>query len=574
MGRRRPARAIAILLLGLVAAVSGSPTASTAAARTPSWTGHWAIVLTCPYPNCANGTGTLDIVQSGSKITGTATAEGGGIALSNGTASGLAATLTFASSQFTIKLTMTMSADGASLTGRWIVTENSTGISRTLGVTGTRASGPSVKASVSAAPSKITVARVAQTPGGKTSQVIVTVTFSNPSTASAANLQLLSLTVVPADRTKAPPKLGFPAASFPVHLGTLAPGAVMTKTFTLDVARGNGVYKVEALALFDDPTAQGGNGRAFGAGGQFQVIRQLAIEGTVVAAPSCASPSCPTKPLPGVTVTAAGPHGGQARTGADGKYSIEVSDGDFTVAATYRNKAFRPTSRSVTVDGSTVSGVDFACAPTMKAGVTTACEVPVLQAGFKKATGTSIELFFQGAGWDPKGGSIHLSISGNPLPDLTAAANFEGVLHINRWPKRITIALAARGNITNGYCWGELAARQGTSFASSPVKGKWAGWVLWSADARIRSGEAWCDGEDNTVFRKSPAPIIAYGFFDQFKPGVAVFNLGRPGAFIGPLASNAPMTFFIPGHNVCVHLSATGKSGAIPSVTTTPGRCT
>ena len=574
MSRHSPIRAIAIVLCGLVAAIPCWQLTSDAATTT-SWTGHWAIVLTCPYPNCPGGSGTLILVQNGNNsITGTLSVSGSAnIALSSGTASGSTATLTFASSQFSIKLTLTMTPDGASMHGHWDVTEKATGITRTLSIVGTRGARPSVKASLSTSPTKITVPRVLQTSGATTSQVTVFVTFSNPSPVPAANLQLLSLTVVPVDRTTAPPKLGFPTASFPVRLGTLAPGAATTKSFILDVTKGSGLYRVEALALFDDPMAQGGNGRAFGVGGQFEVIRQLAIEGTVVAAPSCTSPSCTAKPLPGVTVTAAGPHGGQAKTGADGKYSIEVPNGDFTVTATYRDKAFKPTSRSVTVDGSTVSGVDFSCTPTMKAGVATPCEAPALQAGFRKATAASIELFFQGTGWDPNGGLIRLSLSGNPLPALAAAAKFEGVLHIDHWPKRTTIALAARGRITNGYCWGDLAARQGTSFASSHVQGKWAGWVLWSADARIRSGDAWCDGEDNTIFRKSPAPIIAYGFFDQFKVGVSVFNLGRPGSFIGPLLSNGPMTFFIPGQNVCVHLSATGKSSAIPSVTTTSGRC-
>jgi hypothetical protein len=189
---------------------------------------------------------------------------------------------------------------------------------------------------VSTSPSKIIVPRVVHSSNSETAKVTVTVSFSNPSTAPVKNLQLLSLTVVAVDRTKAPPRLGIPAATFPVRLGTLAAGAVAKRSFTLDVARGNGDYKVEALALFDDPTAQGGNGRSFTSGGHFQVVQQLAIEGTVVAATNCSSPSCPTKPLAGVTVTAIGPQGGHARTGADGKYSIEVSNGDYKVTAMYR----------------------------------------------------------------------------------------------------------------------------------------------------------------------------------------------------------------------------------------------
>ena len=568
MGHRWPVRAIGVILVGFVAAVSGSQMAGTgSAARTPSWTGHWAAVLTCPYPNCGGTTGTLDLVQSGSTITGKITAADGSITpLSSGTASGFTATLTFVSSQFSIKLPVTMSADGASFSGQWIVTEHSSGISRTLGVTAHRAAGSSVKASVSASPSKITVPSASPV-GGKIGKVTVTVAFTNTSRASAANLQLLSLTVVPVDRTKAPPKLGFPAASFPVHLGTLAPGAVLAKSFTLDVARGNGLYKVEALALFDDPTVQGGNGRAFGVGGQFQVIQQLAIEGTVVAAPSCANPSCPAKPLPGVTVTAKGPNGGQARTGFDGKYSIEASKGDYTVTATYRNKVFLPTSRSVTVDAATVSGVDFACVPIQKAGVTTACEAPEVHVLGVRVASDRIELSYQGTGWDPNGGPISLSFSANPVGQAAGRASFSSVLRFDRWPHRTSVPIAQARQNTNGYCWGELAARQGSSFASTGiVKGKIAGWVLWSADPSVHAQEAWCEGEDHTYFHTSTYPIILY----DINLGIRDYNFYFPGSEgrINPFAPVVDLSFS--RLNECIRLHATK---GIMTITTSPGPC-
>ena len=58
----------------------------------------------------------------------------------------------------------------------------------------------------------------------------------------------------------------------PRVVGTIAPGAVKVETFKLDATGGFGRYEVEALALFDDPIAAGGNGRVFATGPVFDVI--------------------------------------------------------------------------------------------------------------------------------------------------------------------------------------------------------------------------------------------------------------------------------------------------------------
>lgn len=85
------------------------------------------------------------------------------------------------------------------------------------------------------------------------------------------------------------------------------------------------------------------------------------ITGTVEAI-TCASCG-EVEPLAGVRVSAKGPDEASATTGADGTYSITVSEeGSYTVAAKRGSTTFVPDSRSVKVKGD-VGGVDFrACA--------------------------------------------------------------------------------------------------------------------------------------------------------------------------------------------------------------------
>ena len=46
-------------------------------------------------------------------------------------------------------------------------------------------------------------------------------------------------------------------------------------------------------------------------------------------------------------------------TDADGRYSIKLPEGDYTVTPHYQGKRFRPASRSVSISDSTIDGVDF-----------------------------------------------------------------------------------------------------------------------------------------------------------------------------------------------------------------------
>ncbi len=102
----------------------------------------------------------------------------------------------------------------------------------------------------------------------------VRVRIQNPTAARIAHVQLLSLQPVPADRTQQLDQLAFPRGSLPVKFGDLEGGASKVKTLDLKVT-GDGSYVINALALFDDPSRPGGNGRAVGQGGKFTVEAPL-----------------------------------------------------------------------------------------------------------------------------------------------------------------------------------------------------------------------------------------------------------------------------------------------------------
>jgi hypothetical protein len=129
--------------------------------------------------------------------------------------------------------------------------------------------GPQLALTVSGVPESVSIKTGA---GGQGRFVTVKVKFTNVGKEPVENIQLLSLSPVPVDHTQALKKLGFPAADFPRQVGTIAPGKSANETFRLDATGGFGTYEVEALALFDDPSAEGGNGRALATGSRFQVV--------------------------------------------------------------------------------------------------------------------------------------------------------------------------------------------------------------------------------------------------------------------------------------------------------------
>jgi len=111
---------------------------------------------------------------------------------------------------------------------------------------------------------------------GKLAPKTITVRLkaSNVSKARLSNVQLLSLSPVPADRTQQLDQLAFDRKLFPLKFGNIEAGANKVKTFTLKVT-GDGTYVIDALALFDDPAQSGGNGRASAEGGKFTVAAPL-----------------------------------------------------------------------------------------------------------------------------------------------------------------------------------------------------------------------------------------------------------------------------------------------------------
>jgi hypothetical protein len=161
--------------------------------------------------------------------------------------------------------TLVATADGKTATGT---------STRGSGSEKLKVGGSALAIAVSATPAEVKLLEVYRA-GKATTSVTVTVkvTLTNGSKSAIDGVQLLSLIPVPVDHTQALNKLVFPGGVFPFKMGTVAPGSSISKSFTLDVAKGNGKYQVEALALYDDPISPGGNARAFAAGGPFEVVQ-------------------------------------------------------------------------------------------------------------------------------------------------------------------------------------------------------------------------------------------------------------------------------------------------------------
>jgi hypothetical protein len=314
----------------------------------------------------------------------------------------------------------------------------------------------------------------------------------------------------------------------------------------------------------------------------------LEIQGTINALPALCrvGTPCPQpKPIGGVAVSAIGTKGGgQTTTGADGTYSIEVPPGSYTVSPSLHKHTFAPSTRSATLSTSDVSKVDFKACPiitsTTPTDVPVLCRAPNIELVHLTALGKDgIELTYGGSEWDPAGGPISISFSGTHINDLPAQAAFARKLTIPLWPKRTTVALAQAGQIKNGYCWGQFGARQGNNAATSEqVRGRWAGWVLWSTNPSVHAGDAWCTGEEG-YFVKSNAPMIVFGYVTgvsnagESHPSVVEFNVGGPGDRMGQPVwrSGDLLRVDVPSYHVCVLVSAS-TSGSL-TVTSSQGAC-
>ena len=102
----------------------------------------------------------------------------------------------------------------------------------------------------------------------------VRVRIANTTKKAIADVKLLSLDPVPADRTQQLDKLAFAKDALPVKFGTLDAGASKLKTFALKVT-GDGTYVINALALYDDASQAGATGGLRAEGGKFTVEAPL-----------------------------------------------------------------------------------------------------------------------------------------------------------------------------------------------------------------------------------------------------------------------------------------------------------
>ena len=108
-------------------------------------------------------------------------------------------------------------------------------------------------------------------PGKETVKVVVT----NNSEETVTNVRLETLGAEPVDPTQQLDPIRFPKNTIPVRFqGAFAPRSQASRTFTLEVT-GDGEYRFRSLALYDDPSRPGGNGRAVGVGGEFEAVAPL-----------------------------------------------------------------------------------------------------------------------------------------------------------------------------------------------------------------------------------------------------------------------------------------------------------
>lgn len=167
--------------------------------------------------------------------------------------------------------TLTYTVKGAKA-GPATATATATGTDGGATITGTgsapiKVGGPVLQITVTGTPACISTA-------GRSQEVAVKVTVRNVGEQLAENVKIISMTAVPVDHTQALEKLRFDPNYFPFvnPTGAIEPNGKWATTLRLPAGTGNGAYEVEALGLFDDPSAAGGNGRLFAVGAPFEVV--------------------------------------------------------------------------------------------------------------------------------------------------------------------------------------------------------------------------------------------------------------------------------------------------------------
>jgi hypothetical protein len=108
----------------------------------------------------------------------------------------------------------------------------------------------------------------------KPGKVTVMVTFTNTTKATVKGVRLLLLSPEPVVKSQQLDQLGLPSSALPLSVGDFPAGSKATRKFDLSVT-GDGKYQWRALALYNDPSRPGGNGRASAVGGEFEAVVPL-----------------------------------------------------------------------------------------------------------------------------------------------------------------------------------------------------------------------------------------------------------------------------------------------------------
>lgn len=253
----------------------------------------------------------------------------------------------------------------------------------------------------------------------------------------------------------------------------------------------------------------------------------LEISGTVTTT-NCTDTACEPAPLADAVVRASGPDTGEAVTGPDGTYSIELGEpGVYTITPSMpdqEGQGFRPASRTMYVKADK-SGVDFVtCSP----GTDEAAEQRALAAeedlcysilvedlngsgygtgsleDFSKVDVPPVNLSFRGVGWNATGGPISLFWQGKKIRTFPAGNGFQGKIVAEHWPER------TRYGSSRAVCGGTIAASQGGATRRvQMLAGAGAMVVFADNDPVFRTGQYICVGEFATVIKKTPGTIIS-----------------------------------------------------------------
>lgn len=322
--------------------------------------------------------------------------------------------------------------------------------------------------------------------------------------------------------------------------------------------KGGNLFTIASNATMGTPAFLPGaagdrNEPTWGRGG-----KPIVLSGTILTT-DCSDTSCTRGPLAGAVVRANGPTPGEAVTGPDGTYAIELDEaGVYTITPSMPDQpgqGFRPASRSLYLKADK-SGVDFvtcsASTTEEEQRVSAAVDedrcysILVEDLNGSGSGGGSlgdfadidvppVNLRLNGIGWNPAGGPIGLYWEGAKVKTFPAAATFRTKIVAEYWPER-----ASYGS-PRAVCGGKIAGRQGNVTRTVTVLAGAGAIVLFAdRDPIFRTGNYICVGEYQSVLKKTPGTVISS---DLRGERMIVSRDGR----------NTPE--LIPGKGLCVDLT-------------------